>query len=146
MKAVLTSVLVAVIASILTTWIMQSNDQDNMQENTAMVEVPALAIDYDLILSQLDVVNLDVSPEPEAAAWIRLDAGTAQSEQKILAPAANSACFLTHVEVRGIQSPTDHNACTITLDDFTGYWQVNATTGEDTRSELFCNARCVIWE
>lgn len=144
MKAVITSAIVAVIASALTTWVLSSGS--GMEQSAAVVDVSAPAIDYDRILSQLDVADLSISPEPEAAAWIRLNAGTAQSEQKILAPSANSACFLTHVEVRGIQSPTDHNACTITEDDFTGYWQVNATTGEGTQSELYCNARCVVWE
>jgi len=90
--------------------------------------------------------KLSVSMEPEAAAWIRLNTGIESSEQKILANAANSACFLTHVEISGIQSPQDKNSCSITLDDFTGYWQVNASTGEGTQSELYCNARCIVWE
>ncbi len=144
MKAVITSALVAIVASVLTTWSMGGNG--DMNDSAQVVELTPPEIDYDQILAQLDVVDLSISPEPEAAAWIRLNSGTAQSEQKILAPIANSACFLTHVEIRGIQSAADHNACTITADDFTGYWQINATTGEGTQSELYCNARCVVWE
>jgi hypothetical protein len=123
--------------------VLQDSTQ-NTEPQAAMILEPQ--INYEQIAEQLDVNKLSVSMEPEAAAWIRLNTGIESSEQKILANAANSACFLTHIEISGIQSPQDKNSCSITLDDFTGYWQVNASTGEGTQSELYCNARCIVWE
>jgi hypothetical protein len=143
MKTVILSAIVAIIASVATTMVLQDSTQ-NTEPQAAMILEPQ--INYEQIAEQLDVNKLSVSMEPEAAAWIRLNTGIESSEQKILANAANSACFLTHVEISGIQSPQDKNSCSITLDDFTGYWQVNASTGEGTQSELYCNARCIVWE
>ena len=138
MKLVIISAVVAVVASVITTMVLSSGNQAS--------EPVVQEINYEQILERLDVNNLSLSDQPVAAAWIRLGSGAASSEQKILANAANSACFLTHVEINGIQGPEDKNSCSITLDDFTGFWQVNATTGEGTQSELYCNARCVVWE
>lgn len=143
MKTVILSAIVAIFASVATTMVLQDSTQ-NIEPQAAMILEPQ--INYEQIAEQLDVNKLSVSMEPEAAAWIRLNTGIESSEQKILANAANSACFLTHVEISGIQSPQDKNSCSITLDDFTGYWQVNASTGEGTQSELYCNARCIVWE
>jgi len=143
MKTVILSAIVAIIASVATTMVLQDSTQ-NTEPQAAMILEPQ--INYEQIAEQLDLNKLSVSMEPEAAAWIRLNTGIESSEQKILANAANSACFLTHVEISGIQSPQDKNSCSITLDDFTGYWQVNASTGEGTQSELYCNARCIVWE
>ncbi len=143
MKPIIYSAIVALVASVLTTLIMSSSNQAGVT-NSAPMSAPE--INYEEILDRIDIKQLSVSMEPAAAAWIRLNTGTESSEQKILANAANSACFLTHVEINGIQSAQDKNACSITLDDFTGYWQVNASIGEGTQSELYCNARCVVWE
>lgn len=143
MKPIIYSAIVAIVASVLTTLIMSSSNQAGVT-NSAPMSAPE--INYEEILDRIDIKQLSVSMEPAAAAWIRLNTGTESSEQKILANAANSACFLTHVEINGIQSAQDKNACSITLDDFTGYWQVNASIGEGTQSELYCNARCVVWE
>lgn len=143
MKTVILSAIIAIFASVATTMVLQDSTQ-NTEPQAAMILEPQ--INYEQIAEQLDVNKLSVSMEPEAAAWIRLNTGIESSEQKILANAANSACFLTHIEISGIQSPQDKNSCSITLDDFTGYWQVNASTGEGTQSELYCNARCIVWE
>ncbi len=143
MKTVILSAIVAIIVSAATTMVLQDSSQD-VEPQASMILEPQ--INYEQIAEQLNVKELSVSMEPEAAAWIRLNTGIESSEQKILANAANSACFLTHVEISGIQSPQDKNSCSITLDDFTGFWQVNASTGEGTQSELYCNARCIIWE
>lgn len=143
MKTVILSAIIAIFSSVATTMVLQDSTQ-NTEPQAAMILEPQ--INYEQIAEQLDVNKLSVSMEPEAAAWIRLNTGIESSEQKILANAANSACFLTHIEISGIQSPQDKNSCSITLDDFTGYWQVNASTGEGTQSELYCNARCIVWE
>jgi hypothetical protein len=68
------------------------------------------------------------------------------ADQRSLAPAATSICFLTKIEIKGIQKPEDANSCAIGIDDFTGYWQVTAAVGEGGSSEVRCNARCLVWE
>lgn len=146
MKIVIISALVAVVASMGTTLIMGNMGASDASDSQDAMVMTAPEINYDEIVARLEGNGLSVSEEPEAAAWIRGGSGAAQAEQKILANAANSACFLTHVEINGIQGPEDKNMCSITVDDFTGFWQVNAITGEGTRSELMCNARCVVWE
>jgi hypothetical protein len=68
------------------------------------------------------------------------------ADHKPLEPAANSICYLTKIEIKGIQGPEDASSCSIGIDDFTGYWQVTAAIGEGGRSEVRCNARCLVWE
>ena len=71
---------------------------------------------------------------------------TTGADNKPLADASNSICFLTRIEIKGIQGPEDSNSCTISIDDFTGFWEVTATVDEGGRSEVRCNARCLVWE
>jgi len=40
---------------------------------------------------------------------------------KSLAPAENTVCFLTDMEVQHISDPSDQLACRVTVDEFTGY-------------------------
>lgn len=101
------------------------------------------------------VMNAQSTAEPPAAAvfsvtdeliedgWVARAPG---SDAKPLAPAATSICYLTRIEIKGIQSPADANSCTIGIDDFTGYWQVTAAVGEGGASEVRCNARCLVWK
>ncbi|HEY7671183.1 MAG TPA: hypothetical protein VIC71_03115 [Gammaproteobacteria bacterium] len=70
----------------------------------------------------------------------------AGADQKPLEHSANSICFLTKIEIKGIQSPEDANSCTIGIDEFTGYWQVTAEVAEGGHSAVRCNARCLVWE
>jgi hypothetical protein len=71
---------------------------------------------------------------------------TAGSDRRTLTSAASSVCFLTKIEISGIQGPQDSNACAIEVDEFTGFWQLIATVDEGGRSEVRCNARCLAWE
>jgi len=71
---------------------------------------------------------------------------TAGADHKPLEHSASSICFLTKIEIKGVQGPEDANSCTIGIDEFTGYWQVTATVAEGGRSEVRCNARCLVWE
>jgi hypothetical protein len=71
---------------------------------------------------------------------------TAGADQKPLEHAANSVCFLTKIEIKGVQGPEDANSCTIGVDEFTGYWQVTAAVAEGGHSAVRCNARCLVWE
>ena len=71
---------------------------------------------------------------------------TAGADQKPLEHSANSICFLTKIEIKGVQGPEDANSCTIGVDEFTGYWQVTAEVAEGGHSAVRCNARCLVWE
>ena len=67
-------------------------------------------------------------------------------DQKPLADASNSLCFLTKVEIEGMDGPEDVATCSIQVDEFTNWWQVHATQGEGTDASISCNARCIVWE
>jgi len=64
------------------------------------------------------------------------------SDRRTLTSAADSVCYLTKVEISGIQGPEDSSSCAIEIDDFTSFWQLVATADEGGRSEIRCNARC----
>ena len=68
------------------------------------------------------------------------------ADEKPLERASNSICFLTKIEIKGIQAPEDANSCAIGIDEFTGFWQLTAGVGDGGRSEVRCNARCLVWE
>ena len=70
----------------------------------------------------------------------------AGADDKPLEHSANSICFLTKIEIKGVQGPEDANSCTIGIDEFTGYWQVTAAVAEGGHSAVRCNARCLVWE
>ncbi|HEY5666019.1 MAG TPA: hypothetical protein VIV64_04795 [Gammaproteobacteria bacterium] len=71
---------------------------------------------------------------------------TAGSDRRTLTSAASSVCYLTKIQISGIQTPDDSNTCAIEIDDFTGFWQLIATVDEGSQSEVRCNARCLTWE
>ena len=75
--------------------------------------------------------------------WVARAPGT---DEKPLERASNSICYLTKIELKGIQAPEDANSCAIGIDEFTGFWQLTAAVGEGGRSEVRCNARCLVWE
>jgi hypothetical protein len=81
--------------------------------------------------------------QPEDA-WVD-GARTTGTDENSLAPAEGAVCFLTKIELRGIQAPTDVNACAIAIDDFTGFWTLSATVAEGGLSHVRCNARCLTW-
>jgi hypothetical protein len=75
--------------------------------------------------------------------WVARGPG---ADQKPLEHAANSICYLTKIEIKGIHGPEDASSCAIGIDEFTGFWQVTATVAEGGQSEIRCNARCLVWE
>ena len=79
--------------------------------------------------------NNDGSPRPGPA-----------NHQNPLIEAGNAVCFLTKVEFQDMSGAEDTNACSVSIDDFTGWWQINAVLGDGSDSSLRCNARCVVWE
>ena len=90
-------------------------------------------------------LSLRYTSELVEDAWI--DASrTAGTDHKPLAATENSICFLTRVEIAGVRSPDDTNSCAIGVDEFTGFWEVQATVDEGGQSSVRCNARCLVWE
>lgn len=140
MKQLLLSALVAAVVSVAILWLdeMLENDEGGVDVAAATVEQSAPAADE----AALALHYTDALPEDT---WI--DASRqAGSDKRTLTSAANSVCYLTRIEISGIESPDDKSSCAIEIDDFTGFWQVIATAGEGARSQIRCNARCLTWE
>jgi hypothetical protein len=112
-------------------------DMDALAERLA--NEPALA-------GKLKPLTLSYTAEPAEDGWVDGSRGTAGADHRSLAPASNSICYLTKIEIKGIQSPKDSNSCRIGIDDFTGYWQLAAEVGEGGKSQVRCNARCLVWQ
>ena len=90
-------------------------------------------------------LSLHYTVEPAEDSWVAGARG-AGADDRVLSSAANSVCFLTKIEVKGFQAPEDSGACRVTVDDFTGFWQVTADVPEGSKAEIRCNARCLVWE
>lgn len=90
-------------------------------------------------------VSLRYTDEPAEDSWVAGARG-AGADDRVLSSAANSICFLTKIEVKGSQGPDDSGTCRVAVDDFTGFWQVTAEVPEGSKSEIRCNARCLVWE
>ena len=68
------------------------------------------------------------------------------ADETPLERASNAICYLTKIEIKGIQGPEDASSCAIGIDEFTGFWQLTAAVGDGGQSEIRCNARCLVWE
>jgi hypothetical protein len=145
MKNLLISALVAAVVSLAAIAVHDRQETGLEQPESVAVSGVSGAIDTSpgspasvgLSLSYTDALIEDT--------WI--NAGrTAGSDRRTLTSAASSVCYLTKVEISGIQGPEDSNACAIEVDEFTGFWQLIATVDEGGRSEVRCNARCLSWE
>ena len=90
-------------------------------------------------------ISLRYTAEPAEDSWVAGARG-AGADDRVLSSAANSICFLTKIEVKGVQGPEDSGTCRVAVDDFTGFWQVTADVPEGSKSEIRCNARCLVWE
>jgi hypothetical protein len=77
--------------------------------------------------------------------WIN-GARQAGDDHRALTDADHSICFITKIEIKGVQGPEDANSCVMQIDDFTGFWDLVATVEEGGQSEVRCNARCLVWE
>lgn len=69
-----------------------------------------------------------------------------ENDEKPLADASNSVCFLTKVEITGQNDLNDKTGCYISKDDFTNWWQIHAEKSEGSDASVACNARCIVWE
>ena len=135
MKQALISAVVAAIVSVLVLTledVFEADDTDEPAPATVEAEMGFRAP----VMSFTDALPEDV--------WV--DASrTAGSDIRALTDAATSVCYITKIQMRGIQSPDDAQSCALQIDDFTGFWQLIATVEEGGRSEIRCNARCLSW-
>ena len=150
MKSAMTAVAAALIASVLT-WLFTGQGQ-----GTGSGEMEGLQPQVSELAAQISneggAVQLTIIEESEQDAWLRganrdgsPRPGPAD-DQKPLADASNSLCFLTKVEIEGMDGPEDVATCSIQVDEFTNWWQVHATQGDGTDASVSCNARCIVWE
>ena len=144
----MTAVAAALIASILT-WLFTGQGTGSGEMEGLQSQVSELAAQ---ISNEGGAVQLTIIEESEQDAWLRganrdgsPRPGPAD-DQKPLADASNSLCFLTKVEIEGMDGPEDVATCSIQVDEFTNWWQVHATQGDGTDASVSCNARCIVWE
>lgn len=143
MRQVLISVVIAAIVSGLVVQAYRVSDARNESGNIAAAagsmpaDASATARSVGLSLSYTDALVEDV--------WID-GARTAGDDHRSLTSGANSICFITKIEIKGIQGPQDSSSCVMQIDDFTGFWDLVATVEEGGQSEVRCNARCLVWE
>ena len=97
-------------------------------------------------------LTLQVVAKPQEEAWIqgvgadgRPRPGPAD-DIKPLASSENSVCFLTDMEIQHVSDAGDQLACRVSVDEFTGFWEVHAIQGENTDASVRCNASCVTWQ
>ena len=128
MKQGLISALVAAVVSI-GAWQVMNLARGDGPTKAAATTVAPLALRY--------------TDELVEDGWVARAPG---ADEKPLERASNSICFLTKIEIKGIQAPEDANSCAIGIDEFTGFWQLTAAVGDGGRSEVRCNARCLVWE
>jgi hypothetical protein len=131
MKQVLVSAFVAAAVCIAGFALEDRIDDDPADSGRVLVEPRELDLSYTV--------------EPTEDSWVN-GARSTGADDRMLSNAETSVCFLTKVEISGVQGPEDTSTCRVDIDDFTGFWKVTAEVPEGSRSEIRCNARCLSWE
>ena len=145
MKSVLTALGAALVASVLT-W--QFIGENSGLDAAAVDERVAAALAESTVTPQV-ISFSDESPEDS---WLRgrNNDGSPRlgpaNHMNSLVEAENAVCFLTKVEIQGQDAYEDMNACRVDIDEFTGWYQINATQGDGSDSSVRCNARCIVLE
>ena len=148
MKEILGGIVIAVVASLVTLYFTGS---DAARDEAAIERLAAQLAASETMQAEFKPRVISFSEPSEQDSWLK---GTARNgsprpgpavDEKPLADASNAVCFLTKVEFEGI---TDGNvaSCHISIDEFTGWWQINAEQGDGSVGSAACNARCVVWE
>ena len=138
MKQLSVIVVVAFVVSMITFWLSNAMTARSARPDLQVTELPDLAAQaVNPVLRVTDALVEDT--------WVNA-IRTAGSDLRTLTDASTSMCYLTKIEISGVQSPDDTNSCAIAVDEFTGFWQLIATVDEGGRSEVRCNARCLTWE
>jgi hypothetical protein len=137
MKPAIVSAIVAAIVSIGVVVLDEALERDDDDETGAADAATAAFERGPLSLSYTEELPEDV--------WVD-GSRTAGSDRRSLADASKSVCYITKIEIAGVQGPQDTNSCVIAADDFTGFWELIATVEEGGQSAVRCNARCLVWE
>ncbi|HMB72260.1 MAG TPA: hypothetical protein VKQ06_01715 [Gammaproteobacteria bacterium] len=141
MRQVLISAIVAAVVTglVLTLEDVLEREDDALDIAASPPPAPAPAPSNaaGIVLSVTDALTEDT--------WVNA-ARTSGADRRVLTDPSNSICYLTRVQIRGVQGPEDSNTCVIEIDDFTGYWALVATVEEGGASEVRCNARCLVWD
>jgi hypothetical protein len=137
MKQILISAVVAAVVSIVVLGFEDTFEDDADDRMSAAVNPSASESTAQSKLSFTDALSEDV--------WVNAS-GTAGDDHRSLTNPENSICFITKIELSGVQSPDDKSSCVMQIDDFTGFWDLVATVEEGGRSHIRCNARCLVWE
>lgn len=140
MKQVLICALVAGIVSVAVIWledVYETDDSDIAADAGTAAPAGPPAPSVVLGLRYTDALIEDT--------WVNA-ARQPGADKRTLTSTSDSICFLTRIEISGIQGPEDTSSCAIEVDEFTGFWQLIATADEGGRSEIRCNARCLTWE
>lgn len=110
-------------------------------------------------LAQHEALRIESKPagvrftaESEEDAWL-MGMGTdglprpgPADDVKSLVEAKDSVCFITEVEFMGMNDASDQLACRVSVDEFTGFWEVHAVQGDGTDASVRCNASCLVIE
>jgi hypothetical protein len=142
MKQLLISAIVAAAVSIIVFEIVERLEDDD--EATNIDALAAQLAGNKLMNEKFHPTVLDYTMEPAEDAWVN-GARTTGTDFRSLSDASRSICYITKIEIKGVQGPEDSNSCRVSIDDFTGFWQLTAEVGEGGQSEVRCNARCLVW-
>jgi len=153
LKTIGISALAALLASFATvqfTGITGSADTPSGFDPAELDALAAQLAQHDALKMQFKPSSLLMTPESEEDAWLNGRAADGSprpgpaDDVKALVSAENSVCFLTHVQVEGMNDTTDQLACHVSVDEFTGFWEVHAVQGDGTDASVRCNASCLV--
>ena len=149
MKQVLITVVIAGLTSFAT---LQMAGGSGELEETQVDRIATSVAGHPALQSRFTTQTVVVSGESEEDAWL-LGVGNdglprpgPADDFKSLVEAENAVCFLTEVEFMGMNEANDQLACRVSVDEFTGYWEVHAVQGDGTDASVRCNASCLVIE
>ncbi len=148
-KQILLTVVVAVVASYATVLVTRGSDE---LEPASVDKLAEQLARHESLQVQFKPTTVLFTPESEEDAWLMgmgndgLPRPGPADDVKALVKAQGAVCFLTDVEFMGMNDTTDQLACRVSVDEFTGFWEVHAVQGDGTDASVRCNASCLVVE
>lgn len=146
-KELLLTVLVASAASYATLYFAGATREPGSVTMDMLTEQLA---QHDALRLETGSAGLSFTAESEEDAWL-MGVGTdglprpgPADDVKSLVEAKDAVCFLTDVEFMGMNDAGDQLACRVSIDEFTGFWEVHAVQGDGTDASVRCNASCLV--
>lgn len=142
----LVTVVVAAATSFVT---LQVVNQPNNEGPAAIDALATQLAAHPALQASFTPPVLAISTPPEEDAW--LDGVGADGKPrpgpaddvKPLVSSNNAVCFLTEIDVKGFSDAGDQLACRVSIDEFTGFWELHAVQGDGTDASVRCNAQCL---